>query len=503
MIENSLKRKIPNPYKAFTSDDAFLNESYQSLSKHIRKGDVQLVDSISTLFDILKIKDGMTLSFHHHYRNGDLLLNKVLEVIKQKNIKQITLAPSAIFPVHEPLVELIKEGNVTKIFTNYVNGPVADAISHGYLKDLIIMDTHGGRARAIETKEIDIDVAFIAASAADQLGNANGIDGQHPCGPLGYIYPDLYHAKHTVVVTDTMLDRLSNNDISHAYVDYLIKVDQIGMSSGIESGTTQMTRDPIQLKIAKDTVHLIDSLNIIKNGMSFQTGAGSTSIAVSHFLKELMQKRHIKGSFASGGITASLVDMHEAGLFEKLYDVQSFDLTAVSSYQINKNHLLMDASMYANPFYKNSVASKLDIVILGATEIDLDFNVNVTTSSTHKLMGGSGGHSDTAYESKLTIITTNLVKSRIPSIRKHIQTVTTPGSSIDVIVTERGIAINPKRTDLLELLKSSKLNIKTIDQLYQMSIDIAGEPELHPHKDRVIGLIRYRDGSIIDSIYEV
>ncbi len=503
MIHNSLNRSIPKPYKAYTTDDAFLTESYKLLPKTKHKGIVNIVDSISTLFDILKITDGMTLSFHHHYRNGDLLLNMVLEVIKQKNIKNLTLAPSAIFPVHEPLVELIKNQNITKIYTNYVNGPVADAISKGQLKDYLIMDTHGGRARAIETGDISIDVAFVAASAADHLGNANGIDGQHPCGPLGYIYPDIHYAKHTVVVTDTILDKLTNNDISHQFIDYLIKVDQIGLSSGIESGTTQMTKDPIQLKIAKDTVRLIDELRLIKNGLSFQTGAGSTSIAVSHFLKEKMVANHIKGSFASGGITASLVDMYETGLFEKLYDVQSFDLKAIKSYQINKNHLLMDASMYANPFYKHNIASKLDIVILGATEIDLNFNVNVTTSSTNKLMGGSGGHSDTAYESKLTIITTNLVKSRISSIRKHIQTISTPGSSVDVVVTERGIAINPKRIDLLDALKSSNLNIITIEELYQMSIDIAGEPELYTPKDRVVGLIRYRDGSIIDSIYEV
>ena len=118
-------------------------------------------------------------------------------------------------------------------------------------------------------------------------------------------------------------------------------------------------------------------------------------------------------------------------------------------------------------------------------------------------MGGSGGHSDTAYESKLTIITTNLVKSRIPAIRKHIQTVSTPGTSIDIIVTERGIAINPKRQDLISKLKASKLNILTIHDLYQMSMDIAGKPLEHIHDEKIVGVIRYRDGSIIDTIYKV
>ncbi|BCR35272.1 citrate lyase subunit alpha [Mariniplasma anaerobium] len=503
MIKNSLGKMIPDGYKPFISVDHFKTESYNPLDKILSKEKCKRIESISLLFDELKIKDGMTFSFHHHYRNGDLLLNMVLKEIKIRNLKNITLAPSSIFPIHEPLVDLIKNQNVTSIFTNYVNGPVADAISHGYLKDLLIMDTHGGRARAIESGDIKIDVAFIAASAADLDGNANGIDGNNPCGPLGYIYPDLYYAKHKVIVTDTILDKLSKNEINHTYVDYLIKVDQIGLSSGIESGTTSMTKDPVQLKIAKDTVKLMNELDVIKNNMSFQTGAGTTSIAVAAYLKDEMIKHNIKGSFASGGITSSLVDMYNHKLFDKLYDVQSFDLTAVNSYKNNINHILMDASQYANPFYKDAIVNKLDCVVLGATEIDLNYNVNVTTTSTHQLIGGSGGHSDTAYGSKLTIITTNLVKSRIPSIRNTIQVISTPGNSVDVIVTERGISVNPNRNDLLDKLKNTQLKILTIDELYQKAIEIAGLPELFKHKERVIGLVRYRDGSILDSIYEV
>lgn len=503
MIKNNLGKMILSGYKPFISVDHFKTESYSPLDKVLSKEKCERIKSISLLFDKLKIKDGMTLSFHHHYRNGDLLLNMVIEEIKARNLKNITLAPSSIFPIHEPLVDLIKKQNITSIFTNYVNGPVADAISHGYLKDLMVMDTHGGRARAIESGDIKIDVAFIAASAADLNGNANGIDGNNPCGPLGYIYPDLYYAKHKVVVTDTILDKLSKNEIDKIYVDYLIKVDQIGLSSGIESGTTSMTKDPVQLKIAKDTVKLMKELGFIKNKMSFQTGAGTTSIAVAAYLKDEMINHNIKGSFASGGITSSLVDMYSHKLFNKLYDVQSFDLTAVNSYKHNIDHILMDASQYGNPFCKDAVVNKLDCVVLGATEIDLDFNVNVTTTSTHQLIGGSGGHSDTAYGSKLTIITTNLVRSRIPSIRNSIQVVSTPGHSIDVVVTERGIAINPKRKDLLDQLKNTQLNILTINELYQKAIKIAGMPELFKHKDRVIGLVRYRDGSILDSIYEV
>jgi len=503
LIKNSLNKMIPDGYKPFETDDHFKKETYQKTKKRVAQKEVQMLASISAAFDQIPIKDGMTLSFHHHYRNGDLLLNMVADEIKKRKLKNMTLAPSSIFPIHKPLSFLIKNEQVTSIYTNYISGEVADVISHGHLKDLLIMDTHGGRARAIETGELKIDVCFIAASAADIKGYANGIDGPNPCGPLGYIYPDLYYAKHKIVVTDTILEKLSSNDIDCAFVDYIIKVDQIGLSSGIESGTTQMTKDPVQLKIAKDTVKLIKALDLIKDGLSFQTGAGSTSIAVSHFLKEEMISQKVTGSFASGGITKSLVNMFEKHIFKDLYDVQSFDLEAVHSYKNNKKHHLMDASQYANPFYKNNIASQLDIVVLGATEVDLDFNVNVTTSSTHKLMGGSGGHSDIAYESKLTIITTNLVKSRIPFIKETVETISTPGSSIDVVVTERGIAINPRRKDILEKLKDSQLNITPIESLYQKAIEMTSIPQKIKHSDRIIGLIRYRDGSIIDAIYEV
>mgnify|MGYP003313350978 CR=1 FL=1 len=88
-------------------------------------------------------------------------------------------------------------------------------------------------------------------------------------------------------------------------------------------------------------------------------------------------------------------------------------------------------------------------------EIDVNFNVNVTTDSYGNIMGGSGGHSDTAHGAKVSIITTNLIKSRLPIIKKEVTTITTPGQDIDILVTERGIAINPLRKDLLEKLLNS------------------------------------------------
>lgn len=102
----------------------------------------------------------------------------------------------------------------------------------------------------------------------------------------------------------------------------------------------------------------------------------------------------------------------EAGLFRSLFDVQCFDLKAVKSYAENPAHRSMSASLYGNPWNRGAVVNRLDTMILGAAEVDLDFNVNVTTRSNGVLMGGSGGHADTAYGAKLAIVTTKLKVGR-------------------------------------------------------------------------------------------
>jgi citrate lyase subunit alpha/citrate CoA-transferase len=55
-------------------------------------------------------------------------------------------------------------------------------------------------------------------------------------------------------------------------------------------------------------------------------------------------------------------------------------------------HLEISADMYANPFNAGAVVNRLDFVILGATEVDVDFNVNVNTESTGYLLHNTGGH---------------------------------------------------------------------------------------------------------------
>jgi len=508
-MKNILGRELPeyiegygdvNPFEgAFNSTGTKAKSGI--IVNSVIPGEEKLHHSLEEVLDKLELKDGITISFHHHLRNGDYVLNMVVDAIAKRGIKDLTIAASSIFPIHAPLVQHMENGVVTKVVANYMSGPVAKAISSGRLKYPAIMHTHGGRARAIESGDLHIDIAFIASPTSDEYGNVSGLFGKSACGALGYAVPDAEYADTVVAITDNLVPYPNCPiEINQTLVDYIVKVDSIGNPEGIVSGTTQITKDPIGLKIAKMATDVMMASGLVKEGMSFQTGAGGISLAVAAELREIMKKQGIVGSFASGGITGYLVDMFREGLFNNLFDVQCFDLKAVESYASSHKHMRMSASMYGNPHNKGAVVNNLDIVILGATEIDTDFNVNVTTASDGTIMGGSGGHSDTAAGAKLSIIVTKLTKARLPIIKDKVTTVTTPGESIDVIVTERGIAVNPLRQDLIEKLKATNLPIITIEELKALAEKMTGTPKSIELSDEVVAVVEYRDGTVIDVI---
>ena len=138
-------------------------------------GDAKCLPDLDAVFTKVGLKSGMTLSFHHHFRNGDMLMNQVIAATAKRGIKDLRIAASSIFPVHAPLVEFIRSGVITRIDSDYVSGPVAEAVSSGLLPRAAVFRTHGGRARAIECGDLHIDVAFIAAPSADAYGNINGV----------------------------------------------------------------------------------------------------------------------------------------------------------------------------------------------------------------------------------------------------------------------------------------------------------------------------------------
>ncbi|MGL5122879.1 MAG: citrate lyase subunit alpha [Fusobacteriaceae bacterium] len=511
-MKNMLGREVPElieGYGEVLQYKGILNKKFGNIKKEstfkiILPGEKKLFTELNQLMNSLKLRNEMVVSFHHHLRNGDFVLNMIMKEIEKRGYKNITLVASSIFPCHKDLVPMIEKGVITGIYSAYISGPVAKAISQGKLEKPAVMHTHGGRARIFEAGELTIDFAFVAAPTSDEYGNINGVDGKSACGALGYAHTDVEWAETVIVITDNLVEFPNQTiEINQTHVDYVLVVDEIGDPKGIVSGTTQITKNPIGLKIANLTSKFIGESGYLKDGISFQTGAGGTSLAVAVEMKNMMKNRGIVGSFASGGITGYIVDMYKDGLFKSIFDVQCFDLEAVKSIKENKAHMTMSASMYANSNNKGCLVNMLDIVILGATEIDTNFNVNVTTGSDGYIIGGSGGHSDTAAGSKCCIIVSQLVNARISVIKDKISTVTTPGETVDVLVTERGIAINPLREDLIEKFKNSNLPIKTMEELKSIADKLIGEPSPIEFDDKIVALVQYRDGSTIDVVKKI
>ena len=464
----------------------------------------KLVSSLREAIERSGLKSGMSVSFHHHLRNGDYVLNMVMDEIAKMGVGDLTLNASSLFDCHLPLAEHIRNGVVRRIRTDYMSAGLGRMISEGLMAEPVEFRTHGGRPKDIASGETPIDVAFIAAPAADEMGNCTGKLGPSACGSLGYAFPDAMYARNVVVITDNLVPYpLQGWSIPEIYVNTVVRVDAIGNPQGIVSGTTKITRDPVGLVMAERAVEVIRHSGLLKDGFSFQTGAGGASLAAAKFLMDVMVGENIHGSFASGGITGYLVDMLNAGCFRSLMDVQCFDLKAVESIRTNPAHQEISAMHYASPGAASAVVDSLDVVILGATEIDTDFNVNVHTDSRGAIMGGSGGHSDTAAGAKLSMIIAPLFRARLPIVTERVRCISTPGRDVDVLVTQRGVAVNPRRAELAERLKAAGLPIVDIHELKEIAERITGTPAPVPSGDQVVARVIHRDGNVIDAIHNV
>ncbi len=464
----------------------------------------KLVKDMKEAIRLSGLKDGMTISFHHHLRNGDMVAVMVLDAICELGIKDLNVNISSIFDTHAPFIEYIRDGVITGIETDYMGGVVGRAVSEGILEKPVTFRTHGGRPSDIIRGASPIDVAFIAAPTADCMGNCTGKTGPSACGSLGYAFADAMYAGKSVVITDNLVDYpLVDYSISEEYIDYVVTVDKIGEPSGIVSGTTKITKDPVGLVIADYAARAIDASGLLVDGFSFQTGAGGASLAAAKYLKDIMIRKNVKGSYGLGGITSYMVDMLQSGCFKALYDVQCFDLGAVESIRTNPCHMEVSGAHYASPTAKSSAVDSLNVVILGATEIDTDFNVNVHTDSNGYIMGGSGGHSDTAAGAKMSIIVAPLSRARLPIVVDKVLCKSTPGNTIDVLVTQRGIAVNPQRPELAERFTAAGLPVVDIHDLKEMAEKLNGVPKKPQLGDRVVANVLYRDGSMLDTIREV
>lgn len=454
------------------------------------------------------LRDGMTISFHHHFRGGDKVVNMVVDKLAEMGFKDLHLAASSLSDVHKPLIEHIKNGVITRISTSGLRGDLAKAISGGLMKNPVIFRSHGGRGSAIASGELHIDVAFLGASSSDALGNACGYsrseNAKSICGSLGYALPDAEFADKVVILTDDLVAYPNTpNSISERNVDYVVEVDSVGDSSKIASGAIRDTKNPRDILLAKEAAKVIINSGYFKDGFSIQTGSGGASLAAVKYIRDRMIQDGIKASFALGGITSHMVKLHEEGLIERLIDVQSFDKVAAESLKNDPMHKEVTSVEYAAADDLGSATHYLDIVILSALEADVNFNVNVLVGSDGIIRGAIGGHPDTAADSALSIIVCPLLRGRIPCVVNEVTTLITPGSTVDVIVTEYGIAVNPRRPELAARLKKAGLNIVDIHWLKDKARSIIGNADPLPFGDKVVGVVMNRDGSVQDVILNI
>lgn len=454
------------------------------------------------------LKDGMTISFHHHFRAGDKVVNMVVGKLAEMGYKDLQLAASSLQDVHEPLIEHIRNGVITGISTSGLRGPLAKAVSEGLMDKPVIFRSHGLRGSEIASGKLHIDVAFIGAPSSDPLGNARGYsrseNAKSICGSMGYALPDARYADKVVVITDDLVPYPNTpNSISEHDVDFVVVADSVGDSSKISSGAIRDTKNPRDILLARQAAKVIISSGYMNDGFSIQTGSGGASLAAVKYLRESMIEKGIKAGFALGGITANMVRLHEEGLIERLVDVQSFDRVAAESLMNDPMHKEVSSYEYASASEPGSAVHFLDIVILSALEVDTDFNVNVLVGSDGIIRGAVGGHPDTAEDAALSIIVCPLLRGRIPCVTDHVTTLITPGQSVDVVVTEYGIAVNPRRPELAERLRQAKLNIVDIHTLRDKAKAITGEPEPLHFGDKVVGVVMNRDGSVLDVIRNI
>lgn len=510
---NAVGRDIPEEILKLTGKEPFMGVHHFDGSVYKKDGPVtkcvinsegsKLVDGIHDCLVKCGIRDGMTLGFHHHFREGDYVVNMVMEEIHSMGIKDITICASSLGKAHDKLVDYIEDGTIAGIQSSGVRGKIGRAISEGKLKGLAIMRSHGGRVRAIETGEVRIDIAFVGAPTCDDYGNCRGIGGKSDCGVLSYSMVDADYADKVVAITDCLVPFPNfPAHISMTKVDYVVVVDEIGNPDKIATGAAKPTTDMRKLMMADYCTNFVVNTPYFKDGFSYQTGVGGASIASTISLAKIMKERNVRMRFGVGGLTKPMCDLLENGQVDALLDTQDFDLDAVESV-MNPKHFRISAGEYADPFNKGAVVNKLDFVILAALEVDVNFNCNVVVGSDGMITGAQGGHPDTAAGAKCTIVITPLLQGRIPAVCTDVTTVTTPGESIDVVITDYGIAVNPRRQDLIRCMKDVDLPFKTIEELRDIAYSITGEPEKVQFDDKVVGIIESRDGTVMDVVRKI
>jgi citrate lyase subunit alpha/citrate CoA-transferase len=513
LVVNAAGRRVPTvvndteqvAYRgvaAHAPEGAKHGAAIRSCKDYPENGDKRVPD-LKTALERCGLTDGMVVSTHHHFRNGDKVALMVLQAAAELGVKDLMWFPSASFPCHAPVIDLMDSGVVHHI-EGSMNGPLGEYCSRGKMRGLGVLRSHGGRWQAVQDGEVKIDVAVIAAPTADPFGNCDGSHGPSACGSLGFALADSMYAERVIVVTDNLVPfpcipwQVQGNN-----VDCVVEVDSVGDPSKIVSGTTQVTKSPDRLLIAEYVARFIRDAGIMCDGFSFQAGAGGIALAFVQFLKGMMQHAGVKARFVRGGSTQYLVELLRDGLTDYILDGQTFDLAAVESIASDPHHVATSPFTSYNYHGKGNFASMVDATVLGATEVDVNFNANVVTHSDGLLLHGIGGWQNCLFAG-CTILAIPSFRDRIPVIVDQVTTLTGPEELIDVVVTERGIAINPRRADLLDRVRGSDLPIRPIGEIRQeVERLIGGKPQPPRLTDRPVAVVKWVDGTVLDTVWQV
>src|SRR3954471_8671961 len=85
-------------------------------------GDKRVPD-LETALRLCGLRDGMTISSHHHLRDGDRVALTALQTAATMGVRDLVWLPSASFPCQEPVIDLMKSGAVHHI-EGSMNGPL-------------------------------------------------------------------------------------------------------------------------------------------------------------------------------------------------------------------------------------------------------------------------------------------------------------------------------------------------------------------------------------------
>ncbi|MBD3404457.1 hypothetical protein GF420_16315 [candidate division GN15 bacterium] len=474
--------------------------------------------SLDTVMEV--IHDGDTISYPHYYRTGDKGLEMVVRKLRETNKRDIKIYGNAFFDHVEPwLFEAVRDGIIGGFYGNPYRALGSHITAGEVLPWVSVGVSHGNRVRKLQTGEVKVRVAFGPVPIADIHGNANGLYGkeEHLCGPVGLFGADAEYADYVCLLAGTVSERLiMPTPLSMELVDFVVKVDDPGLASGIGSGTLDISHakaNPFNAQVADNVTNVIRAAGVVRDNFAFQVGSGAGLLILDN-IRTMLKESKIRANFAIGGVTSMHVDMLEEGTLRHLMHGQLFEPSpkVIESMRTNPFHHEITTAYYASVANKEAAVNMLDLAVLSTLEVDLEFNLN-TVCAGGRIIGGIGGGQDVAAGADLTIIFMPLATGKngkgFPKVVDKVYTRTTPGEVIDVIVTEEYAAVNPNsrssyKDALLERGKEFGVHLVTMEELHARSQEKAQSfgtvPAAKEPGDEVVHVIEWRDGTLLDVI---